>query len=106
VRPSFAFSLARLYVAGVQTRVPERGAGARRLAPGLLLVAVCSALGCSAQRPAVPPRPDLPAVLFVPPCDPQASIGMTEAGVAQLRARDEAWRTQVEILEAVIRGER
>jgi len=31
---------------------------------------------------------------------------MTEAGVAQLRARDEAWRTQVEILETIIRGER
>lgn len=61
---------------------------------------------CSAQRPVVPPRPSLPAVVFVPPCDPQASIGMTEAGVAQLRARDEAWRTQVEILETIIRGER
>ena len=31
---------------------------------------------------------------------------MTEAGVAQLRARDDAWRTQVEILEKIIRGER
>lgn len=62
--------------------------------------------GCSAQRPSVPPRPALPAVVFVPPCDPQASIGMTEAGVAQLRARDEAWRTHVEILETIIRGER
>jgi len=64
------------------------------------------AAGCSAQRPAVPPRPALPAVVFVPPCDPQASIGMTEGGVAQLRARDDAWRTHVEILEAIIRGER
>ncbi|MEW6271726.1 MAG: hypothetical protein AB1689_20775 [Thermodesulfobacteriota bacterium] len=91
----------------MSTRVPRGGAGARRLAPGLLLAAVCAGVGgCSAQRPPVPPRPELPAVLFVPPCDPQASIGMTEAGVAQLRARDEAWRTHVEILEAVIRGER
>jgi hypothetical protein len=62
--------------------------------------------GCSAQRPSVPARPALPAVVFVPPCDPQASIGMTEAGVAQLRSRDEAWRTHVEILETIIRGER
>jgi len=68
-----------------------------------MLVAVA---GCAAQRPKVPPRPALPAVVFVPPCDPQASIGMTEAGVAQLRARDEAWRTQVELLETIIRGER
>lgn len=90
----------------MQTRVLEGGAGARRLASGLLLAAAVAGAGCSAQRPAVPPRPELPAVLFVPPCDPQASIGMTEAGVAQLRARDEAWRTHVEILEAVIRGER
>jgi hypothetical protein len=62
--------------------------------------------GCSAQRPQIPPRPALPAVSFVPPCDPQASIGMTEQGVSQLRARDEAWRSYVEVLESIIRGER
>lgn len=62
--------------------------------------------GCAAQRPHIPPRPALPAVSFVPPCDPQASIGMTEQGVAQLRARDEAWRSYVEVLEQMIRGER
>ena len=62
--------------------------------------------GCSAKSPQIPPRPALPAVSFVPPCDPQASIGMTEQGVAQLRARDEAWRSYVEVLESMIRGER
>jgi hypothetical protein len=67
---------------------------------------IVAAAGCAAQRPTIPPRPALPAVVFVPPCDPQASIGMTEAGVAQLRARDEAWRLQVEKLETIIRGER
>jgi hypothetical protein len=71
-----------------------------------VLVAALVAAGCAAQHPKIPARPALPAVVFVPPCDPQASIGMTEAGVAQLRARDEAWRTHVEILEAIIRGER
>lgn len=78
-----------------------------RRAPGAIgCVALAVVAGCSAQRPAVPPRPALAAVVFVPPCDPQASIGMTEGGVAQLRARDDAWRTHVEILEAIIRGER
>jgi len=76
----------------------------RLLAAALPLLAGLA--GCSTHRPVVPARPPLPAVVFVPPCDPQASIGMTEAGVAQLRARDEAWRTQVEILETIIRGER
>jgi len=81
--------------------VPVRRASAA-IGVGVLVLAT----GCAAQRPPVPARPALPAVVFVPPCDPQASIGMTEGGVAQLRARDDAWRTHVEILEAIIRGER
>lgn len=86
---------------------PTRLAGARGIS-GLLAATslLVLAAGCAAQRPQVPQRPALPAVVFVPPCDPQASIGMTEAGVAQLRARDDAWRTHVEILEAIIREER
>ena len=91
----------------MQTGTPRRRRGPRPWELCLLSAATLAAVtGCAAQRPKVPPRPALPAVVFVPPCDPQASIGMTEAGVAQLRARDEAWRTQVELLETIIRGER
>jgi hypothetical protein len=104
---NIAFGVGRLYVRGVQTGTCQRrSVRVRRelcLAAAALIV---GAAGCAAPRHTVPPRPPLPAVVFVPPCDPQASIGMTEAGVAQLRARDEAWRTQVEILETIIRGER
>lgn len=82
---------------------PRRRGAALALVGASLLATLA---GCSAQRPQIPPRPALPAVSFVPPCDPQASIGMTEAGVAQLRARDEAWRSYVEVLESIIRGER
>jgi hypothetical protein len=91
----------------VETRAPLVRPGLARRAAWLLAACVAAALaGCAATKPAVPPRPPLPAVSFVPPCDPQASIGMTEVGVAQLRSRDEAWRTHVEVLEAIIRGER
>jgi hypothetical protein len=101
----------RFCVVAYTYAIVGNGSGQRRRgsarAPRLLVAAlVAGAAGCAAQRPAVPPRPALPAVVFVPPCDPQASIGLTEAGVAQLRARDEAWRTHVEVLEAIIRGER
>ncbi|MBY0277130.1 hypothetical protein K2Z84_17490 [Candidatus Binatia bacterium] len=89
----------------------SRAGTAPRRAPRATSLLVAATLlgttaGCSAQRPQIPPRPALPAVSFVPPCDPQASIGMTEQGVAQLRARDEAWRSYVEVLESMIRGER
>lgn len=90
-------------------RSPADGARRRVARVPLIVVAVTllgTGAGCSAQRPQIPPRPALPAVSFVPPCDPQASIGMTEQGVAQLRARDEAWRSYVEVLESIIRGER
>lgn len=87
----------------MQTRAPEL-APVRRAA--CVLAAAAALAGCAAARPEVPPRPPLPAVSFVPPCDPQASIGMTESGVAQLRSRDDAWRAHVEVLEAIIRGER
>lgn len=82
---------------------PRRRAPRRRLAATLVAIAlVVTVAGCSAKK-TVPPRPPLPAVVFVEACDPQAAIGMTEAGVAQLRTRDEAWRQHVEILEAIIR---
>ena len=70
-----------------------------------VLVGVVSALvGCTATHPPLPPRPPLPAVRFVPPCDPQATVGLTAEGVEQLRARDAAWRQYSESLERVLRG--
>jgi len=96
----------------MQTGSSRCGAAAsRQPSSGIALALVGAALlgplaGCAAKRPPIPARPPLPAVSFVPPCDPQASIGMTEAGVAQVRVRDEAWRSYVEVLESIIRGER
>jgi len=54
----------------------------------------------------LPPRPALPGVSYVKPCDPSATVGLTPEGVDQLRARDEAWRSYVDALEATIRGTR
>jgi hypothetical protein len=63
--------------------------------------------GCATQQAiALPARPVLPAVNYVRPCDPAATVGLTPDGVEQLRARDEAWRTHVEALEAAIRRAR
>jgi len=106
VGADIAFSGGRRYSGDVQTRAPFVLPGVLRHTTWLLAASLAALAGCSASRPQVPPRPPLPAVSFVPPCDPQASIGMTEVGVAQLRSRDEAWRTHVEVLEAIIRGER
>jgi hypothetical protein len=77
----------------------------RRRAGAVLPLCASIALlaGCAASRP-LPPRPALPAVRFVPPCDPQATVGLTADGVEQLRARDAAWHAYVDSLERVIRG--
>lgn len=68
------------------------------------LVAVAALSGCASRRAAVPPRPSLPEVKFVPPCDPQASVGLTPSGVDNLKLRDEAWRSHVKYLEGIISG--
>ena len=60
--------------------------------------------GCAPRRAAVPPRPALPAVKFVPPCDPQASVGLTPAGVDDLKQRDAIWRAHVTYLEGILSG--
>jgi hypothetical protein len=83
---------------GAVARTPGR---ARAVLP--LCAAVALLAGCAASRP-LPPRPALPAVRFVPPCDPQATVGLTAEGVEQLRARDTAWHQYVDSLERIIRG--
>ncbi|MFM7736776.1 MAG: hypothetical protein ACKOCT_17755 [Alphaproteobacteria bacterium] len=71
-------------------------------------IAVAAAIsmlsGCAARRAAVPPRPALPAVKFVPACDPQAAVGLTAAGVDDLKQRDAIWRSHVTYLEGIISG--
>ena len=66
--------------------------------------AVFVPMGCAASRP-LPPRPTLPAVTFVPPSDPQATVGLTPRGIEELKARDAAWRQYVGELESIIRGQ-
>jgi len=60
--------------------------------------------GCATERAPLqlPMKPPLPAVNYVKPCDPSATVGLTPEGVDQLRARDEAWRAYVHALEATI----
>lgn len=60
--------------------------------------------GCAPRRAAVPPRPALPAVKFVPACDPQASVGLTPTGVDDLKQRDAIWRAHVTYLEGILSG--
>jgi hypothetical protein len=71
-------------------------------------VALCSVLLAScagATRPPVlPARPSLPAVNFVQPCDPQAAVGLTAAGIEDIKRRDAAWRAYSERLESLLRG--
>ncbi len=69
-----------------------------------VVVALAGLSGCAPRRAVVPPRPGLPAVKFVPPCDPQASVGLTPSGVDDLRQRDAIWRAHVGYLEGLISG--
>lgn len=72
----------------------------------LVLVAAAAVAGNGCARRAVPARPPLPAVNFVRPNDPNAVVGLTGAGVENLKRRDAAWRDYAERLEATIRGGR
>jgi hypothetical protein len=56
--------------------------------------------GCSlGTAPAPPTRPALPAIRYVPACDPQAVAGLTKEAVEGLRQRDQMWQHHVEQLE-------
>ena len=83
------------------------GTAQRPFRAGAALVAATalSALaGCAPHRASVPPRPGLPAVKFVPACDPQATVGLTATGVDDLKQRDAIWRAHVTYLEGIISG--
>jgi hypothetical protein len=80
-------------------------AAAGRLAGVAAAALLASACATAARSPvAAPPRPTLPAVKFVPPCDPSATVGLTAAGVDELKRRDAAWRAHVERLEAMLKS--
>jgi len=53
-----------------------------------------------------PPRPALPEVRYVPPCDPKAVAGLTQEAVEVLRKRDLLLREHIERLEQQIHGQR
>lgn len=61
----------------------------------LLLVAS----GCALATPAPPPRPTLPEVTYVAPCDANAVVGLTQEAVEALRRRDQLLRRHIELLE-------
>jgi hypothetical protein len=77
----------------------------RRVVAGVAVVATCPLLGCSARQQQIPPMPLLPEVRYVPPCDPDATIALTAAGEAALVQRDQALRSHLARLEALLRGE-
>jgi len=49
--------------------------------------------------------PPLPEVRYVPPCDPDATIALTATGQAALVERDQALRSYLAQLEALLRGD-
>jgi len=67
-----------------------------------MLLSGC-ALGAAAPPP---PRPALPEVRYVPPCDPKAVAGLTQEAVEVLRRRDLMLRQHIERLEQQIHGQR
>jgi hypothetical protein len=69
----------------------------------IAVIATLSLSACSARRQvALPPPPALPEVRFVPPCDPSATIGLTEASQRALVARDRALLGYIERLQQMI----
>jgi hypothetical protein len=62
--------------------------------------------GCSFGTIAPPPRPPLPEIAYVAPCDTKAVVGLTPEAVEALRNRDLILRHHIELLEQQLRGER
>ena len=90
------------FAPGLRRAEPRSGSAAARFLVASSLAIVATACATPARVP--PPRPTLPAVQFVPPCAPSATVGLTAQGVEELKRRDAAWRAHVQQLEAVIRG--
>lgn len=68
----------------------------------LMLLSGC-ALGTAAPPP---PRPALPEVRYVAPCDPKAVAGLTQEAIEVLRKRDLLLRQHIDRLEQQIHGQR
>ena len=68
-----------------------------------LLVLLLMLSGCSLGAVAPPPRPALPEVRYVDPCDAKAVAGLTPDAVEALRQRDLLLRRQI---EEQLRGQR
>src|SRR5262245_57101005 len=93
--------VAASHCVSVPTPVGELPVDARRSAMSRRRLAICliAAAGlcsCAASKPVpLPPPPSLPEVRFVPPCDPTATIGLTESNQRALIARDQALRAYI-----------
>jgi hypothetical protein len=70
---------------------------------GLAVLLLVTA-GCAFTTPAPPPRPTLPEVTYVAPCDAQAVVGLTQEAVDALRRRDQLLRYHIELLEQQAQG--
>ena len=72
-----------------------------------LLVLLTLLSGCSLGAVAPPPpRPALPEVRYVPPCDSKAVAGLSQESIETLRKRDLLLRQHIEQLERQIQGQR
>jgi len=80
-------------------------ASGRNMKAGLLVLALLVS-GCSLGTAAPPPpRPALPEVRYVPPCDSKAVAGLTQEAVETLRTRDLLLRQHLERLEQQLQGQ-
>jgi hypothetical protein len=72
-----------------------------------LLVLMVWLPGCAwwaAAAAPLPPRPALPEVRYVEPCDPKAVAGLTNDAVEALRRRDILLQRHIERLEQQLQG--
>jgi hypothetical protein len=73
--------------------------GLRYLASAIVMVAL--GVGCSARQER-PPRPALPEVAYVRPCDPDAVIALTATDEKALVVRDRLLLEYIQELEALL----
>jgi hypothetical protein len=75
----------------------------RAVVPVLLLLLAGCSLGTAIPPP---PRPVLPEVRYVAPCDAKAVAGLTQEAIETLRKRDLLLQQHIERLEQQIQGQR